>query len=53
MNNNRLVFFIGCALIVLSGMLLSTGSIVDVRPYMIVGAALVLGGMVNEALGGD
>ena len=51
MNNDRLVFFIGCCLIVVSGILLLTKSPTEVRPYIIVGAALVLGGLINESLG--
>ena len=52
MNNNRLVFFVGCCLLVLSITLVLTGSPIEVGPYMIVGAALAIGCMINEALGG-
>lgn len=51
MNNNRLAFFIGCGLLIVSGLLSLFDSVVDVGSYMIIGAALVLGGTINEALG--
>jgi len=51
MNNNRLVFLIGCCLLVVSWLLLSAGATVDAQPYIIVGGVLVFSGLINEALG--
>lgn len=51
MNNNRLTFFIGCSLCVVSMLLLLTGSRVDVAPYLIVSVALVFGGVLNDIAG--